>query len=580
MTKSVHLGFTVGAGEPVEVPVRHMVVTGQTQEAGKTTTLEALIRRSELPAIAFLTKRGEGSLAGRKILPYFRERADWQFVQSILESTMRKDQTFKQPWIIRACEGARTLADVQRRVAELEDSTRNALSKDMYMVLGEYLKRVVPLIASLPKAHDVGIFPGLAVMDLTAYPEELKMLVIASTLEWIHKNANGVITVIPEAWKFIPEAKNTPVKVVAEKLAREGAALKNFIWIDSQDIAGVAKLLLRGCSVWLIGVQREANEIKRALDNMPANMNRPKAGDVATLELGQFFACHGHELRKVYVQPVWMDPAHARKVAQGRMKAYELARVRPAFQPGPGETEVRFQCSCGKPVSAESGSDADTARKCLDCVEDAMWKEKFEAEQARADALQNQVHQLNQEVAALRKNLDAAGNAVAMLSITKEQPGWQPGTVVGEAPLEGPADAPAPPERHLHPLSPFLAPILPEAISSVTRAVIEQLRRDPVLIRLALEKPAMEVKITQKVISINGSTVKGKMARLIHEGWFKERRSQAEIRAELIRRGMGPNTGGGFTDPLNQLVQEGFLYRAGADMYELAPDAEVRVVNS
>ena len=49
---------------PLAIPLHHLVVTGQTQESGKTTTLEALVAQSELRAIAFVTKRGEGSFAG------------------------------------------------------------------------------------------------------------------------------------------------------------------------------------------------------------------------------------------------------------------------------------------------------------------------------------------------------------------------------------------------------------------------------------------------------------------------------------------------------------------------------------
>ena len=43
MIERVHVGFEVGTGNPMDIPLRHMVVTGQTQEAGKT-TMEALHR--------------------------------------------------------------------------------------------------------------------------------------------------------------------------------------------------------------------------------------------------------------------------------------------------------------------------------------------------------------------------------------------------------------------------------------------------------------------------------------------------------------------------------------------------------
>lgn len=79
--KPIHLGFEVGTGQPIAVPLKHTVVSGQTQESGKTTTLEALISRSGLRAVAFVTKRGETSFVDApRVPPYFRERADWQFV--------------------------------------------------------------------------------------------------------------------------------------------------------------------------------------------------------------------------------------------------------------------------------------------------------------------------------------------------------------------------------------------------------------------------------------------------------------------------------------------------------------------
>lgn len=53
------------------------------------------------------------------------------------------------------------------------------------------------------------------------------------------------------------------MKASAIALVRKGAGLQNYMWVDSQDTAGVDKTILRGCAVWLIGVQREANEIKR-----------------------------------------------------------------------------------------------------------------------------------------------------------------------------------------------------------------------------------------------------------------------------------------------------------------------------
>jgi hypothetical protein len=286
MTNSaIHLGFELGSGNPVDIPCRHMVVTGQTQEAGKTTTLEALIARSGLPAVAFVTKRGEQSFAdGRRIEPYFRERADWQFVASVLEATMRERLKFERAWIMRASKGARTLADVHANVRKLM-VTAKGLSADVYLTLDAYLEIVVPRIQSVCFAERVDLQPGLNVLDLSdrdRFPAELQSLVMRSVLEWVYEKSHGTITIIPEAWEFIPQGRGSPVKLSAVELVRKGAGLRNYVWLDSQDIGGVDKELLRSCPVWLLGVQREINEVKRTLDNIPAGIAKPTPSEIAT----------------------------------------------------------------------------------------------------------------------------------------------------------------------------------------------------------------------------------------------------------------------------------------------------------
>lgn len=313
-----------------------MVVTGQTQEAGKTTTLEALIARADLPAVAFVTKRGERSFdAGRRIQPYFRERADWQFVASVLEATMRERLKFERAWIMRASKGARTLADVHNNVKK-QLLTAKGLSGDVYLTLDAYLEIVVPRIAQVRFASTLDLSPGLNVLDLSSrdvFPPELQSLVMRSALEWVYEKCNGTVTIIPEAWEFIPQGRGSPVKLAAVELIRKGAGLANYVWLDSQDIGGVDKELLRSCPVWLLGVQRETNEIKRVLDNIPAGIAKPRPSDVARLKKGQFYACYGESVIKTYVQPAWMSNVQAAHIATGRATVEEAAR--PVIQPQP-----------------------------------------------------------------------------------------------------------------------------------------------------------------------------------------------------------------------------------------------------
>jgi hypothetical protein len=317
MTDRIHLGFEVGTGEPVAIPLRHLAVTGQTNESGKTTTLEALVVRSGSTALAFVTKRGEGAFEqGHRVQPYFRDRADWQFVTSIIDATLQEKNKFLRPWIMRICRTTQTLADVHAAVRKALVKAKG-IHEGVYTQLDAYLDLIVPEIRRFPLAARLELGVGLHVMDVSQRPTPMQMLFVQSALDWVNAEARDTIVVIPEAWEFVPEAKSSPVKASAIALVRKGAAVGNRIWLDSQDMAGVDKTLLRGCAVWLIGVQREANEIKRNLANIPHGVKKPTADQVALLKRGQFYACWAEHAIKTYVQPVWMSGPEAQAIAQG-----------------------------------------------------------------------------------------------------------------------------------------------------------------------------------------------------------------------------------------------------------------------
>jgi hypothetical protein len=514
--KEIPLGYEVGTGKPVAIPCRHMVVTGQTQEAGKTTTLEALIARSGLPAVAFVTKRGEQSFSqARRITPYFRERADWQFVASVLEATMRERLKFERAWIMRASKGARTLADVQRNVRRLADSAKG-LSADVYMTLDAYLEIVVPRIASVRFAERVELAPGLNALDVSDrdnFPPELQSLVMRSVLEWVYERENGVITIIPEAWEFIPQGRGSPVKLAAVELIRKGAGLKNYVWLDSQDIGGVDKEMLRSCPVWLLGVQREANEIKRVLDNIPAGIAKPKPADVATLERGQFFACFGRHVIKTYVQPEWMSGADARAVATEDLEISDIPRP-----------EKQTPKQTNKQEDKVTVTEANALRE-----ENAQLREQLEElkEQVRFLTNKSEVHKQ-----AERPNGSApAGDVLSMI----------PG---------GP---------------------------DLYQSILKRILKEPAILGLRTRTPEMRVSETREVIEVDGTTLRGRIAKLILGGFLDTPVIGADLKRELTR------TGAPVADPnlyreLDKLVELGFLTNEGKGVgFKVAPDMKRNV---
>jgi hypothetical protein len=81
--------------------------------------------------------------------------------------------------------------------------------------------------------------------------------------------------------------------------------------------------------VWLIGVQREANEIKRNLANIPAGIKKPSAADIAGLKRGQFYACWGDHAVKTYVQPVWDEHGRSHSDRHGVLPASRRPPLHP-----------------------------------------------------------------------------------------------------------------------------------------------------------------------------------------------------------------------------------------------------------
>lgn len=566
---NIRLGFEVGSGTSVEIPISHTVICGVTQQSGKTTALEALITRSGLRAVTFLTKRGESSFTdARRIDPYFREQTDWQFVASILEASRGEKLKFERAWIIRASKGARTLEDVQRNVRHAMEKAKG-LSADVYLTLDAYLEAVVPAIARTRWAPALDLRPGVNAIDLTTVPMELQHLVIKSSLDWVLERERDTVVVIPEAWKYIPQGRGTPVKLAAEAYIRQGAALRNLLWLDSQDLGGIEKTILRSVPVWILGVQREANEVKRTLENIPASVAKPSKAAIATLELGQFFACWGKHAIKVYVQPAWMDDDLAAKVATGRVTVDQAQRHHRAIEREAAAFQRRFM---GRTQKTKGGEVDEREAQAL----------RDENRQLKID---NKV--LEAEVGELRRRLEAleTQGRVRPADRARDLPRRddnQPRDRVREAP-EAPARAGGHGAEARSPRT-FTAQesLDNEALYQAIKArLIEEAHSDPTVLALVLNRPELHVRIQRQTIDVDGDTLRGRIAQLMSEGFFDQPIGPGTVITELMRRGAGADVKFNVSKELQTLSSMGFLFREGKTSdtkYQLVPEMKVRII--
>lgn len=331
MKEKIKLGYEVGSGREVYIKSNHYIVTGLTQEAGKTTTLESLIQRSGLRAIVFRTKIGEKSfLQGTKIPPYFKDESDWQFIQGLVEATIKeKLRTFERAKIIQICKktSGKSLLEFKKKVDERMEEKINSFEMDILTNLQAYLEIVLPKLQSISFSNKLELVEGLNIIDLERFSRDLEVqsLIIRSVTEEILYNFKDVILVIPEAWKFLPQDRGSPCKQSVIEFIRQGATNNNFIWIDAQNITAVDKEPLKQISTWILGYQSEENEVKKTIAQIPLPKKlKPTPDDIMTLGTGEFYLATRENVIKTYVQPFWLDNKKSKQIALGKMKVSEI----------------------------------------------------------------------------------------------------------------------------------------------------------------------------------------------------------------------------------------------------------------
>lgn len=628
---NIPLGFEIETGARVVVPANHMVVLGQTQLSGKTTTLEALVDRSGLRAVAFITKPGEKSFRLAHSIPAFFSESTleeyWKHVAAILEyRSESRLGPYERGMLIKLCqdyakEGGRstvTRAGKSKRVhfsyeweapetleqllANIETYLPNAKGREeiMCLQLREYLAPAIAEIKKAKFADRLELAPGINVMDITELSDGLKTLVIRSVIEHVHKRLRKTVVIVPEAWKFIPEGRTTPVKLALEGLIREGAAVENFVWMDSQDLRGVDKKLLRSVIVWLFGVQRQRNEIAMTLDSIP-DYPKPTATQIMELGKGQFYVCYSTTLRRTYVQPAGMEEEHAKAIAVGDLepetwKGIEAALKReqreigraarvalgsaergdnPALTGGmrgleqetagpQADTSTAREYGNPDPQDGPERERADRARE----REEIVYREKYEAlklalasalEMPTIDAGEEFDHAVINEIARVRAAHDAALDRVAKLekhsarSVPAESAGGAHPTLSAPSARNGD-----------HP-NPFDLP----SLESVWAYILERAATDGAaqVLKVLQHRPELFVTVERKVIHAEATTLRGSLGVLIANKFFDDKRPMKEIRQELTRRGFMQNKTPDIRvySALAELVQWGFLTKEGSE---------------
>jgi hypothetical protein len=541
MTERILLGFEVGSGEPMHLPLHHLAIFGITQLSGKTTTLEALISRSGLRAIAFITKRGEAGFTKYNLVaPYYKPRADWQFVEGLVNVALGEKVKYEpgMRWaIIKVSKGAKNLRDVKAKAEEMLEKAKRDFQKQLFEKLITYLEIVVPELERWSFSDRLELSEGVNVMDLSGMRLETQHLVIASTIDYAFQNLDHVVVIVPEAWETLPQFKMTPVKWVAQQFIRKGAAIGNYLWLDSQDIGGIDKTPLRQCDNWLMGRMKEAHEVERIIKQL-LGLKIAKE-EIQTLPLGHFYAAIGNEVKKVYVLPAGVPESVGRSVALGQLTP-EWVRdqyLKPKMEVEDvlwkekyEQLEKRFadiRTEIFNELKKEFESKIEEERQ--KAFHEALQKVDEIKKQWNVEEYQQTIMQLKDDKATLEAELKILRDSHKNLKEWKDKLISQIGELETQnAMLKDEAEAF---QDFKDALTKIIGTLGFEPRTSVSTDV-------PSEVTLQREVPALTVRILRKPLVLSADNAQGRLALLYAEGFFdEEERTISAVQKEMMRRG-------------------------------------------
>jgi len=531
---SAYLGVDKKSGVGVFEPLGHLGIFGLTRQAGKTTSLRELLKDVVRPDggqfLVFRTGTGEIDFPGYRSRPFFRAVLDWRSVESMLWTFLAEKPKVYRPIIMDAVHGAKSLDDVHRAIVDRGEKAKSGWVRDRTKELDVYFEEILPWLEEHPLASFVQLSDGGNVVDLEGWPKTVQQLVIASTLEFLM--AEGVrkhplVVVLPEAREFVPSDRATPVKLAADRLARMGAKLNLFLWIDSQALTGVDQQLLRNFSLILQGVQTsdlEVDRVSKALEVPPKLIRGLKVGD---------FILHTLDgVRTVHV-PLTKEKPLPKNWEEDNVDAKE----RKAYESRAAELEQQV-----KARDAQVTSLITKVRELEQRVRDEHERAEANAKAAAANAVERIRSPFNRV-----DRMSAPG----VRSVEKMMTGGEADPV-----LEHGADdfAPAPRER----------------------------------IDLHVQREVPDLTVHVKVVRIEATPKdnRGRLALLVADGFFDKAIGTGPIGIEYVRRGWmtynpvskGGGSYQGVKDALEKLTEWGFLTRpGGGDAYEVVAEARKRI---
>jgi len=319
----IHVGFS--KGQPVDIDLVHTIVAAQTRY-GKSTTIRAMMQHipDDYRALCLDVKDPrdfEG--AGTEVPIYVENKTDPLMLKQLLEQESHLWLRKEFPELIDLCKEGDPFSKVLERVDKRMQEKVHPVVLDRLKVLRLLLKNLVENMAKVEMSDRLDLPAKNNVMNLSKAPSAIKQLAVYSVVKWALERMEKVVLIIDELPDFAPQGFSTPAKNMIGQAIRKGGAKGIWLWLSGQTMTGVDKQVLKQAMIWILGHQREINEAKRTLEQIPFKTGLD-VKDIMTLPTGHFIVCTDEGAYITFVQAEGINAETARAVSLDQMSVNEV----------------------------------------------------------------------------------------------------------------------------------------------------------------------------------------------------------------------------------------------------------------
>lgn len=347
----VKLGYEVGAGTIVDVPVTHTVFSALTG-GGKTEAIlrcidEAVEAGYDVLAIDAKSKPRDFEGLGHEIRPYISETTDPLLVLHMLESVAKVGLFSRFSTLLDACIDAKDLQEALDTLERIrDDKKRNPRKRDDAKILAYLMRRLVEQVREGRYAPDITLTKGVNVMDVSNLPLGVQELVVDSVFRRLLEGKyTRTVVVLEEAINFIPQAEQTQFETSARKFIREGRSAQLYLWVSGQALTEMDIAVRKQMRIWILGPQMEEREAEKFRKQVP--MRGVTAEEIQRLPTGHFIAAIRRteeeggrvETKRLYAQPTWLPDELAIRIAKGQASLTDAMRFKQKPRPARAQEE-------------------------------------------------------------------------------------------------------------------------------------------------------------------------------------------------------------------------------------------------